>query len=145
MKTGIGLASTSFMLAIIVEDLENFRATGSKLFDFEGLGDCADLQGMYSKWLLQFDDLTSITNEELEMIKLELDEHMKMMCIWNTDEEVMETNIKAFEEYFNGYNGFCKLIVDLYKTNFKEDKDWQEIKNSPEFKAKYKELTGRDL
>ncbi|MGF2716630.1 hypothetical protein ACQUY5_31205 [Bacillus cereus] len=145
MKTALELASMEFMVAMIVEDLENFRIDGSRLFDLEEVSNCTQLNELQGKWLSQFEDLSSIGNEIVEEIKIMLSEHMGYMSIWNIDEAERNANISVFKAYFKGYDGFCKLVVDLYETSSKEDEEYKKVKNSPEFKAKYKEVTGRDI
>ncbi|MED3013586.1 hypothetical protein P4359_31900, partial [Bacillus thuringiensis] len=77
MKSTLNLTSLQFMVSVIVEDLENFRLTGNRLFDFEEVRNCTNLDELFKQWLLQFDDLSSTPDEDLEDVKLELSEHMK--------------------------------------------------------------------
>ncbi|OTX59630.1 hypothetical protein [Bacillus thuringiensis] len=145
MKSTLNLTSLQFMVSVIVEDLENFRLTGNRLFDFEEVRNCTNLDELFKQWLLQFDDLSSTPDEDLEDVKLELSEHMKYISIWNVSEVERATNVKSFKDYFEGYEGFSKLVVDFYETSSKEDEEWAKTKNSPEFKAKFKELTGMEI
>ncbi|MEC2463407.1 hypothetical protein P9X10_00650 [Bacillus cereus] len=145
MNSTLSTTSISFMVAVIVEDLENFRKTGNRLFDFEEISNTTNIDELFKKWLLQFDDLSTISNEDLEDVKLELNEHMNYMSIWNVNELDRNINVKAFKDYFEGYEGFSKLVVDLYVTGCKEDEEKEKVRNSPEFKAKFKEMTGMDI
>ncbi|AAM26144.1 MULTISPECIES: hypothetical protein [Bacillus] len=122
MKHSIGNVSTSYIIRLILNDLDTFITAGKREFNFCSESGLSFVEELLADWLEWFNDYPQgISPGELKEIKREIGELMGSMSIWSHHTEEREGFIKQFRDYFGGYIGFCKLVRDVYIEELKDD------------------------
>ena len=111
--------STSYILDLILDDLNGYIESGSREYLFEEIN---GTENMLSKWLNQFVDFPEgFSKEEIQFIQQEIGEYMGgIMNIWTNEEDERIEFIKKITKYFGENKGFCKMVLDVYKIMSKE-------------------------
>ncbi|MGF1436905.1 hypothetical protein ACQUW6_21940 [Bacillus thuringiensis] len=122
MKHSIGNVSTSYIIRLILNDLDEFITTGKREFNFCLETGVSSVDELIADWLEWFNDyLQGISPDELKEIEREIGELMGSMFIWSHHIEEREGFIKQFSDYFGEYIGFCKLVRDVYLEELKDE------------------------
>ncbi|MDA2269263.1 hypothetical protein PDN28_25820 [Bacillus cereus] len=122
MKNSIGNVSTSYIIRLILDDLNTYTTTGTRQFKFCSDSGLSSVEELISDWLEWFNDYPKdISLDELKEIEQEIGELMGSMSIWSHQTEEREEFIKKFKSYFGEYIGFFKLVKDVYIEELKDD------------------------
>ncbi|KAA2389954.1 hypothetical protein F2Y18_22990 [Bacillus cereus] len=122
MKHTFGNVSTSYIIRLILNDLDKYVISGEREFDFCSQLDNSSVEELIADWLEWFNDYPQgILPDELKEIKREIGELMGSMFIWSHHIEEREEFIKQFGNYFGIYIGFFKLVKDVYIEELKDD------------------------
>ncbi|OTY74936.1 hypothetical protein BK749_14865 [Bacillus thuringiensis serovar vazensis] len=122
MKHSIGNVSTSYIIRLILNDLDTFITTGTRQFNFCSESGISPVEELIADWLEWFNDYPQgISPDELKEIEREIGELMGSMFIWSHHIEEREGFIKQFSDYFGEYIGFCKLVRDVYLEELKDE------------------------
>ncbi|HHT7061250.1 TPA: hypothetical protein ACTZ5S_003648 [Bacillus cereus] len=122
MKHSIGNVSTSYIIRLILNDLDTFITAGKREFDFCSESEVSPVEELLADWLEWFNDYPQgISPDELKEIEKEIGELMGSMSIWSHHTEEREEFIKKFSSYFREYIGFSKLVRDVYIEELKDD------------------------
>ncbi|AZJ24587.1 hypothetical protein CT694_34675 (plasmid) [Bacillus wiedmannii bv. thuringiensis] len=122
MKHTIGNVSTSYIIRLILDDLDTYITAGKREFNFSSEIDNSSVEDMIANWLEWFNDYPKgILPEELKEIKREIGELMGNMSIWSHHTEEREEFLKQFSNFFGEYTGFFKLVKDVYIEELKDD------------------------
>ncbi|WP_242311746.1 hypothetical protein [Bacillus cereus group sp. BfR-BA-01331] len=122
MKHSIGKVSTSYIIRLILNDLDTFIAAGKRQFNFCPESGISSVEELIADWLEWFNDYSEgISPDELKEIEKEIGELMGSMSIWSHHTEEREEFIKKFSSYFGEYIGFFNLVKDVYIEALKND------------------------
>ncbi|HGP3676969.1 MULTISPECIES: hypothetical protein [Bacillus cereus group] len=122
MKHSIGSVSTSYIIRLILNDLDTFITAGKREFDFCSESGVSSVEELLADWLEWFNDYPQgISPDELKGIEREIGELMGSMFIWSHHIEEREGFIKQFSDYFGEYIGFCKLVKEIYLGELKDE------------------------
>lgn len=122
MKHSIGKVSTSYIIRLILNDLDTFITAEKRQFNFCSESRISTVEELIADWLEWFNDYPEgISPEELKEIERELGELMGSMSIWSHHIEEREEFIKQFSDYFGEYMGFFNLVKDVYIEALKDD------------------------
>ncbi|MGW5955896.1 hypothetical protein [Bacillus mycoides] len=122
MKHTIGNVSTSYIIRLILDDLDTYITAGKREFNFCSEIENTSVEDMIANWLEWFNDYPQgILSDELNEIKREIGELMGNMSIWSHHSEEREEFIKKFSSYFGEYIGFFNLVKDVYIEELKDD------------------------
>ncbi|PFV28036.1 hypothetical protein [Bacillus thuringiensis] len=122
MKHSIGNVSTSYIIRLILNDLDTFITAGKREFNFCSESGISSVEELIADWLGWFNDYPQgISPDELKEIEREIGELMGSMSIWSHHIEEREEFIKKFNSYFGEYIGFFKLVKDVYIEELKDD------------------------
>ncbi|WP_422425033.1 hypothetical protein [Bacillus sp. PSXD-155] len=122
MKHSIGKVSTSYIIRLILNDLDTFITAEKGQFNFCSESRISSVEELIADWLEWFNDYPEgISPEELKEIERELGELMGSMSIWSHHIEEREEFIKQFSDYFGEYMGFFNLVKDVYIEALKDD------------------------
>lgn len=122
MKHSIGNASTSYIIRLILNDLDTFITAGKREFDFCSESRVSSVEKLLADWLEWFNDYPQgISPGELKGIERKIGELMGSMFIWSHHIEEREEFIKQFSDYFGKYIGFFKLVRDVYLEELKDE------------------------
>lgn len=122
MKQSIGNVSTSYIIWLILNDLDTFIVAGQRQFNFCSELGISSIEELIADWLEWFNDYPEgISRDELKEIEKEIGELMGSMSIWSHHTEEREEFIKKFSSYFGEYIGFFNLIKDVYIEALKDD------------------------
>ncbi|MDR4943120.1 hypothetical protein COM47_23340 [Bacillus wiedmannii] len=122
MKHSIGNVSTSYIIRLILNDLDTFITAGKREFNFCSESGISPVEELIADWLEWFNDYPQgISPDELKGIEREIGELMGSMSIWSLHTNEREEFIKKFNSYFGGYIGFFKLVKDVYIEELKND------------------------
>ncbi|OJD97955.1 hypothetical protein A9487_24995 [Bacillus cereus] len=122
MKHSIGSVSTSYIIRLILNDLDTFITAGKREFDFCSESGVSSVEELLADWLEWFNDYPQgISPDELKEIEREIGELMGSMFIWSHHIEEREGFIKQFSDYFGEYIGFCKLVKEIYLGELKDE------------------------
>jgi len=106
---------------LILGDLSNFIDNGERELNF-GSESNSNVDEVISNWLEWFNEYPNdISQEELNEIKREIGEFMGSMSIWAHEEDERQEFINTFAEYFGEYEGFFKLVRDVYQEELKDE------------------------
>ncbi|MEC5263844.1 hypothetical protein, partial [Bacillus mycoides] len=84
MKHSIGNVSTSYIIRLILNDLDTFITAGKREFNFCSESGISSVEELISDWLKWFNDYPEgISPDELKEIERELGELMGSMSIWS--------------------------------------------------------------
>ncbi|MDA2141263.1 hypothetical protein PDN64_24585 [Bacillus cereus group sp. Bc256] len=120
MKHSIGKVSTSYIIRLILDDLNTFITTGKRQCNFCSESKKSSVEELIGDWLEWFDDYPEgISPDELKEIEKEIGELMGSMSIWSHHTEEREEFIKRFSDYFGKFIGFFKLVRDVYREELK--------------------------
>ncbi|MEE3950070.1 hypothetical protein [Bacillus wiedmannii] len=115
MKHSIGNVSTSYIIRLILNDLDTFITAGKREFNFFSESGISSVEELIADWLEWFNDYPQgISPDELKEIEREIGELMGSMSIWSLHTDEREEFIKKFNSYFGKYIGFFKLVKDVY-------------------------------
>ncbi|EDZ48887.1 MULTISPECIES: hypothetical protein [Bacillus] len=121
MRHSIGNASTSYIIRLILNDLDTFITAGKREFDFCPESGLSSVEELLADWLEWFNYYPQgISPGELKEIEREIGELMGSMFIWSHHIEEREGFIKQFSDYFGKYIGFFKLVRDVYLEELKD-------------------------
>lgn len=122
MKHSIGNVSTSYIIRLVLNDLDGFITAGKREFNFCSESGVSSAEELIADWLEWFNDYPQgISPDELKEIEREIGELMGSMFIWSHHIEEREGFIKQFSDYFGEYIGFCKLVRDVYLEELKDE------------------------
>ncbi|PEV36717.1 hypothetical protein COK37_13180 [Bacillus thuringiensis] len=122
MKHSIGNMSTSYIIRLILNDLDEFITGGKRQFNFCSESGISSVEELIADWLEWFNDYPQgISADELKEIEREIGELMGNMLIWSHHIEEREGLIKKFGDYFGEYIGFFKLVRDVYLEELKDE------------------------
>ncbi|MEB9552487.1 hypothetical protein P4J60_17910 [Bacillus cereus] len=122
MKHSIGKMSTSYIIRLVLNDLETFITEGKREFDFCSESGVSSVEELIADWLEWFNDYPQgISPDELKEIEREIGELMGSMSIWSHHTEEREEFIKIFSSYFGEYIGFFNFVKDVYIEALKDD------------------------
>ncbi|PIE92715.1 hypothetical protein CO726_25030 [Bacillus fungorum] len=122
MKYSIGDISTSYIIRLILDDLNTFITTGKRQFNFCSESGISSVEELISDWLEWFNDYPEgMSPDELKEIEQEIGELLGSMSIWSHDTEEREEFIEQFSDYFGEYIGFFKLVSDVYLEELKDE------------------------
>lgn len=122
MKHSIGNVSTSYIIRLILNDLDTFITAEKRKFNFCSESGISFVEELIADQLEQFKDYPQgISPDELKEIERELGELMGSMSIWSHYIEEREEFIKQFSDYFGEYIGFFKLVRDVYLEELKNE------------------------
>lgn len=122
MKRSIGNVSTSYIIRLILDDLDTYITAGKREFNFSSETVNSSVEDMISNWLEWFNDYPQgILLDDLKEIKREIGELMGCMFIWSQHTEERDEFIKKFSSYFGEYIGFSNLVKDVYIEELKDD------------------------
>ncbi|MDA2513234.1 hypothetical protein PDN74_23205 [Bacillus cereus] len=122
MKHSIGNVSTSYIIRLILDDLDTYITAGKREFNFNSETANSSVEDMISNWLEWFNDYPQgILLDDLKEIKREIGKLMGSMFIWSQHTEEREEFIKKFSSYFGEYIGFSNLVKDVYIEELKDD------------------------
>lgn len=122
MKHSIGNVSTSYIIRLIINDLDTFITAGKREFNFCSESGVSSVEELIADWLEWFNDYPQgISPDELKGIERKIGELMGSMFIWSHHIEEREGFIKKFSDYFEEYIGFCKLVRDVYIEALNDD------------------------
>ncbi|MEH7061821.1 hypothetical protein [Bacillus wiedmannii] len=122
MKHSIGNVSTSYIIRLILNDLDTFITAGKREFNFCSESGISSVEELIADWLEWFNDYPQgLSPDELKEIEREIGELMGSMSIWSLHTNEREEFIKKFNSYFGGYIGFFKLVKDVYIEELKND------------------------
>ncbi|TKI84077.1 hypothetical protein [Bacillus mycoides] len=122
MKHTIGNVSTSYIIRLILDDLDTYITAGKREFNFCSEIENTSVEDMIANWLEWFNDYPQgILSDELKEIKREIGELMGNMSIWSHHTEEREEFLRYFSNYFGEYTGFFKLVKDVYIEELKDD------------------------
>ncbi|WP_176581226.1 hypothetical protein [Bacillus thuringiensis] len=122
MKHSIGKMSTSYIIRLVLNDLETFITEGKREFDFCSESGVSSVEELIADWLEWFNDYPQgISPDELIEIEREIGELMGSMSIWSHHTEEREEFIKIFSSYFGEYIGFFNFVKDVYIEALKDD------------------------
>jgi hypothetical protein len=122
MKHSIGNVSTSYIIRLILNDLDTFITAGKRQFNFCSKSGISSVEELIADWLEWFNDYPEgISPDELKEIEKEIGELMGSMSIWSHHTEEREEFIKKFSSYFGEYIGFFNLVKDVYIEALKDD------------------------
>ncbi|PGB70054.1 hypothetical protein [Bacillus wiedmannii] len=122
MKHSIGNMSTSYIIRLILNDLDTFITAGKREFNFCSESGISSVEELIADWLEWFNDYPQgLSPDELKEIEREIGELMGSMSIWSLHTNEREEFIKKFNSYFGGYIGFFKLVKDVYIEELKND------------------------
>lgn len=122
MKHSIGNVSTSYIIRLVLNDLDTFITAGKREFDFCSESGVSPVEELLADWLEWFNDYPQgISLGELKEIKREIGELIGSMSIWSHHIEEREGFKKQFSDYFGEYIGFCKLVRDVYLEELKDE------------------------
>ncbi|QWG81545.1 MULTISPECIES: hypothetical protein [Bacillus cereus group] len=122
MKHSIGNVSTSYIIRLILNDVDTFITAGKRQFNFCSESGISSVEELIADWLEWFNDYPEgISLDELKEIEKEIGELMGSMSIWSHHTEEREEFIKKFSSYFGEYIGFFNLIKDVYIEVLKDD------------------------
>ncbi|PHB12105.1 hypothetical protein COE84_13390 [Bacillus wiedmannii] len=122
MKHSIGNMSTSYIIRLILNDLDTFITAGKREFNFCSESGISSVEELIADWLKWFNDYPQgLSPDELKEIEREIGELMGSMSIWSLHTNEREEFIKKFNSYFGGYIGFFKLVKDVYIEELKND------------------------
>ncbi|HDR8481126.1 hypothetical protein IRV17_28690 [Bacillus cereus] len=122
MKHSIGNVSTTYIIRLILNDLETFITVGKRQFNFCSESGISSVEELIADWLGWFNDYPEgISPDELKEIEKEIGELMGSMSIWSHHSEEREKFIKQFSDYFGGYIGFFKFVRDVYLEELKDE------------------------
>ncbi|EMX0193209.1 hypothetical protein AAFX88_004236 [Bacillus cereus] len=122
MKHSIGNASTSYIIRLILNDLDTFITAGKREFNFCSESGVSSMEELIADWLEWFNDYPQgISPDELKENKREIGELMESMFIWSHHIEEREGFIKQFSDYFGEYIGLFKLVRDVYLEELKDE------------------------
>ncbi|MED1900011.1 hypothetical protein P4V05_07395 [Bacillus thuringiensis] len=115
MKHSIGNVSTSYIIRLILNDLDTFITAGKRGFNFCSESGVSSVEELIADWLERFNDYPQgISPDELKEIEREIGELMGSMSIWSLHTDEREEFIKKFNSYFGEYIGFFKLVKGVY-------------------------------
>ncbi|MDA2549581.1 hypothetical protein PDQ03_25995 [Bacillus cereus] len=122
MKQSIGKVSTSYIIRLVLNDLETFITEGKREFDFCSESGISSVEELIADWLEWFNEYPQgISPDELKEIEREIGELMGSMSIWSHHTEEREEFIKIFSSYFGAYIGFFKFVKAVYIEALKDD------------------------
>lgn len=122
MKHTIGNVSTSYIIRLILDDVDTYITTGKREFNFGSEVDNTSVEDMIANWLEWFNDYPQgILPGELKEIKSEVGELMGSMSIWSHHNDEREEFIMQFNNYFGDYKGFLSLVKEVYIEELKQD------------------------
>ncbi|MCY8952458.1 hypothetical protein MOE39_01075 [Bacillus cereus] len=122
MKQSIGNVSTSYIIRLILNDLDTFITAGKRQFNFCSESGISSVEELIADWLEWFNDYSEgMSPDELKEIEKEIGELMGSMSIWTHHLEEREEFIKQFSSYFGEYIGFFKLVRDVYLEELKDE------------------------
>ncbi|MEC3263233.1 hypothetical protein P9133_01890 [Bacillus thuringiensis] len=122
MKHSIGNVSTSYIIRLILNDLDTFITTGKRELNFCSEFGISPVEELVADWLEWFNAYPQgILPDELKEIEREIGELMGNMSIWSHHTEEREEFIKKFSSYFGEYIGFSNLVKDVYIEELKDD------------------------
>ncbi|RHW07183.1 hypothetical protein [Bacillus cereus] len=122
MKHSIGNVSTSYIIRLVLNDLDGFITAGKREFNFCSESGVSSAEELIADWLEWFNDYPQgISPDELKEIEREIGELMGTTFIWSHHIEEREGFIKQFSDYFGEYIGFCKLVRDVYLKELKDE------------------------
>lgn len=122
MKHIIRNMSTSYIIRLILNDLDEFITGRKRQFNFCSESGISSVEELIADWLEWFNDYPQgISADELKEIEREIGELMGSMFIWSHHIEEREGLIKKFGDYFGEYIGFFKLVRDVYLEELKDE------------------------
>ncbi|WP_219375167.1 hypothetical protein [Bacillus mycoides] len=122
MKHSIGNVSTSYIIRLILNDLDTFITAGKRQFNFCSESGISSVEELIADWLEWFNDYPEdMSPDELKEIEKEIGELMGSMSIWSHHAEEREEFIKKFSSYFGEYIGFFNIVKDVYIEELKDD------------------------
>ncbi|MEK4599059.1 hypothetical protein MKY21_28400 [Bacillus sp. FSL R9-9497] len=122
MKHSIGNVSTSYIIRLILNDLDTFITGEKRQFNFCSESGVSPVEKLIADWLEWFNDYPQgISPDELKGIEREIGELMGSMSIWSYHSEEREEFIKQFSNYFGEYMGFFKVVRDVYLEELKDE------------------------
>lgn len=122
MKHSIGNVSTSYIIRLILNDLDEFITAGKRVFNFCSESGLSSVEELLADWLEWFNDYPQgISPDELKGIERKIGELMGSMFIWSHHTEEREEFIKKFSIYFGKYIGFSNLVKDVYIEELKDN------------------------
>lgn len=122
MKHTIGNISTSYIIRLILGDLDTYVTAGKRQFNICSESGNSPVEELIADWLEWFNNYPqSILPDELKEIEREKGELMGCMSIWSHHTEEREEFIKKFSNYFGEYIGFFNLVKAVYIEELKDE------------------------
>lgn len=122
MKHSIGNVSTSYIIRLILDDLDTYITAGKREFNFSSETANSSVEDMISNWLEWFNDYPQgILLDDLKEIKREIGELMGSMSIWSHHTGERKEFLKKFSNYIREHTGFSRMVKDVYIEELKDD------------------------